>query len=304
MTHGRSAARTGGAADALHCPETDGVLVPILREPLAAPAPVVVSIPHFGTDPLPGIAAADYREPRFETFRHGYTDPFAAQIYGNLDLAGASVLATPISRLFVDVNRRRDDFQVEQRVVRSVRGVVRTHVRAGVPIFRAPLHPDAAERRLAAFYDPYHAALAHRLARLRRRFGHTVLLDAHTASADRIAGHEVVIGTRRGTTCSTALAQGVAAVVRRHGFAVCFDVPGYAGGHIVRSHGTPAGPVEAIQVEVNAVRIMGTPRRAWTEARRRGEMPSHDVVALSRLAACMRDVVRWIARHQPASRTG
>ena len=37
------------------------------------------------------------------------------------------VVATPFSRMFVDVNRRRDDFEHLDGEVRSRRGVVRTH---------------------------------------------------------------------------------------------------------------------------------------------------------------------------------
>jgi len=264
---------------------------PIRRAPAPPARAVLVSIPHYGTDSLPGIDTADYRAPRFATFRYGYTDAFAREIHGRLHEAGALLLATPYSRLFVDVNRARDDFDIDGDAVRSQRGVIRTHVRDDEPVFARPLSVAAAQRTLARFYDPYHLALRDGLARLRREFGHAVLLDAHTASGPRMLGHEVVIGTRRGATCSTALAEGLASVVRDHGFQCRFDVPGYVGGHIVRSYGARDGAVQAVQVEFNALRIVGAGRREFVDAARRGTLPQHDAGALARCAACMRDVV-------------
>ena len=93
---------------------------PIVRRPPAhREKPVLVSIPHFGTDPLPDITAAHYRSADYVDFPYGYTDPFAAQIYGGLHADGATVVATTLSRLFVDVNRARDDYEVVDGVVAS-----------------------------------------------------------------------------------------------------------------------------------------------------------------------------------------
>jgi hypothetical protein len=42
---------------------------PIVRHPAAgARIPVLVSVPHYGTQPLPHITRDDYSEPWFETF--------------------------------------------------------------------------------------------------------------------------------------------------------------------------------------------------------------------------------------------
>ncbi|PYN04562.1 MAG: hypothetical protein DME02_21515 [Candidatus Rokuibacteriota bacterium] len=96
---------------------------PIVRHPAPETArPILVSVPHYGTQPLPGIAADDYREPSFATFAYGFADTFAADVYGELHEHGATVLATPLSRMFVDVNRRRDDFEHHEGAVRSRRG--------------------------------------------------------------------------------------------------------------------------------------------------------------------------------------
>lgn len=268
---------------------------PIVRRPAAAAErPVLVSIPHFGTAPLPEIGDGDYRDPRYATFPYGYTDAFAAHIYGGLHRCGATVVATPLSRLFVDVNRARDDFQLVGDEVRSNRGVIRTHIRGDEALFRAPVSRAQAERRLARYYDPFHRAVHEQLARLARRHGRAVLLDAHTASARHLGAHEAVLGTGRGRTCSPALAGGAAAVVRAAGFRVSFDVPGYSGGHLVRRHGSRAGAVQALQIEFNSGLLMRGSREDYARACRRGEIPAHDAARLARCIACAGDLVRWL----------
>src|SRR4029434_560979 len=146
---------------------------PIIRSPSPGTrTPVLVSVPHYGTQPLPHITRDDYGEPHFETFAYGFADTFVGDLYADLYEHGATVLATPFSRMFVDVNRRRDDFEHHDGEVRSRRGVVRTHTRREAPIFRAPLALTDLEERLRALYDPYYATLDRLLAELPQQYGY------------------------------------------------------------------------------------------------------------------------------------
>ena len=113
---------------------------PIVRHPLPGDAHAGAGErAHYGTQPLPHVTRDDYSEPWFETFAYGFADTFVSDLYGDLHEHGATVLATPFSRMFVDVNRRRDDFEHHDGEVRSRRGVVRTHTMRDVPIFARPL---------------------------------------------------------------------------------------------------------------------------------------------------------------------
>src|SRR5262245_65444599 len=99
---------------------------PIVKHPHPeVQVPILVSIPHYGTQPLPHITAADYTEPWFETFAYGFADTFVGDLYADLHEQGATVLATPFSRIFVDVNRSRNDFEHVDGLVRSRPGVGR-----------------------------------------------------------------------------------------------------------------------------------------------------------------------------------
>src|SRR5256885_16848366 len=128
---------------------------PIIKHPpVAAQGPILVSIPHYGTQPLPHITSEDYTEPWFETFAYGFADTFVGDLYADLHEHGATVLATPFSRMFVDVNRRRDDFEQHEGEVRSRRGGVRTHTMRDVAVFARPLALADLQGRLPTLYGP------------------------------------------------------------------------------------------------------------------------------------------------------
>jgi len=266
---------------------------PIVRHPATdRPMPVLVSVPHYGTQPLPHVCRDDYSEPWFETFAYGYADAFASDLYGDLHEHGATVLATPFSRIFVDVNRRRDDFEHTDGEVKSRRGVVRTHTQRDAPIFARPLRLDDLEERLQTLYDPYYRTLEHLLTRLRAAHGHALLLDGHTGSPRRMKDHQVIIGTRHDATCAPRLARAVGAIFTRHGFEVYENVSGYAGGNIVATFGQPdTRGVHALQLEINAALLMTTSREEFIAKVSGGGIPEKDERNIGRVRRCLQEVL-------------
>lgn len=266
----------------------------ILKQPDGglAPLPILVSIPHYGTEALPHIGDDDYSEPWFRTFAYGFADTFAGDLYSDLHQQGATVLATPISRIFVDLNRRRADFQQEHGIVRSTRGVVRTHTIREAPIFTHDLRSEELEKRLIHFYDPYYATLDQLLQQIRATHGYALLLDAHTGSPRRMLDYQVIIGTRHGATSHGAIGARVDAIFTQHGFEVHHNISGYAGGNIVRTYGQPeAENIHAIQLEINASLLMTTPRQEFIAQISRGEIPSKNHDNIARLRVCLQEVI-------------
>jgi len=266
---------------------------PIVRHPLPGTrTPVLVSVPHYGTQPLPHITRDDYVEPRFETFAYGFADTFAADLYGDLHEHGATVLATPFSRMFVDVNRRRDDFERRDGEARSRRGVVRTHTMRDVPIFARPLGLADLEHRLQTLYDPYYSTLERLLAQIQEEHGSAILLDGHTGSPRGMKDHQVIIGTRHETTCAPQIAAAVAVIFTRHGFDVHDNVSGYTGGNIVATFGQPrARRVHALQLEINASLLMTTSREEYIAHVSRGGIPEKAEENIARVRDCLREVL-------------
>jgi N-formylglutamate deformylase len=266
---------------------------PIIRRPAPATrTPVLVSVPHYGTQPLPHITRADYVEPRFETFAYGFADTFASDLYGDLHEHGATVLATPFSRMFVDVNRRRDDFELHDDEVRSRRGVVRTHTMREVAIFARPLGVAELEERLRTLYDPYYSHLDRLLGELQRDYGYALLLDGHTGSPRRMHDHQVIIGTRHDATCDARLAAAVGEIFMRHGFEVHRNISGYTGGNIVATYGQPARRrIHALQLEINASLLMTTSREEYIAHITRGGVPEKAEENIARVRACLREML-------------
>ena len=275
---------------------------PIVRRPHPGQrVPVVVSVPHYGTEPLPHITADDYCEPRFETFCYGFADTFVGDLYGDLHEHGATVLATPFSRIFVDVNRRRDDFEHHDGAVRSRRGVVRTHTMREVSIFARPLAPADLEARLQELYDPYYTTLDTLLGQVRDDYGYAILVDGHTGSPRRMGDHQIIIGTRHQTTCAPELTAAVAAIFGRHGFEVHQNVSGYAGGNIVATFGQPeTRRVHALQIEVNASLLITTTRDEFIAQVTRGEIPEKAADNIARIRRCLADVLAALPTALPA----
>ncbi|PYN80807.1 MAG: hypothetical protein DMD96_12080 [Candidatus Rokuibacteriota bacterium] len=266
---------------------------PIVRQPVPdRRTPVLVSVPHYGTQPLPDITPDDYCEPWFETFAYGFADTFVGDLYGDLHEHGATVLATPFSRMFVDVNRRRDDYEHQDGEVHSRRGVVRTHTMRDVRIFSRPLALADLEARLQTLYDPYYSALEGLLTQLHDAYGYAMLLDGHTGSPRRMKDHQVIIGTRHETTCARELVATVAAIFTRHGFEVHENVSGYAGGNIVATFGHPrTRRVHALQLEINASLLMMTSREEFIAHVSRGGIPEKAEENIARVRQCLREVL-------------
>jgi N-formylglutamate amidohydrolase len=266
---------------------------PIVRRPHPARAiPVLVSVPHYGTSALPHITRDDYAQPAFETFAYGFADTFASDLYGDLHEHGATVLATPFSRIFVDVNRRRDDFEQLDGEARSRRGVVRTHTMREVAIFARPLALGDLEARLRTLYDPYYATLGDLLGEIHGAHGYALLLDGHTGSPRRMKDHQVIIGTRHDATCARELAAIVRRIFTDHDFEVHDNISGYTGGNIVATFGQPASRrVHALQLEINAALLMTTSREEFIAQITRGDIPDKAEENIARVRRCLGDVL-------------
>ena len=271
--------------------------VPLIRRPQSKLAlPVVVSIPHFGTRAIRGFRPGEYLNPDYGHFTYGFADAFAPELYGALHTSGATVIATHLSRMFVDLNRPRDDFDCTDGRVHSGLGVVRTHTRRGEPILREFPYLAEVEQRLADFYDPYYAALKRELPAQCAANGKALLIDAHTASERGLGKHHVVIGTRRRKTAAEPLVACAEAVFTEYGFAVTRDLRGYIGANIVRTFGRPAEGVHAMQIEINSGLLHTMTHRELVHRVMAGERPPPDAEVVAKLQICLQALVAALAQ--------
>jgi N-formylglutamate deformylase len=235
-------------------------------EPRSGESAVVVEVPHAGLwiDPE---ALAFTIAPARSIARDA--DLHVDALCQDAPSEGATLIAARAHRFVVDLNRGEGDMDGEAVEgggrTPSPRGVVWRLTTDGDPILAGPIPRRELERRLEAVYRPYHRALEALLLRKLERFGHVVLLCAHsmpseprparptsTARAQAPAvpyRADLVPGTRGRTSAAPEVIDRVDAHGKAFGFSIRHDDP-YRGGFSTTHYGRPAQGVHAIQIEI------------------------------------------------------
>ena len=227
-------------------------------------APLIVSIPHAGTDLL--------------DFEPAFVDPWLArkdadwrldELYDFVAPLGATVLRTKLSRSIIDVNR--DPSGASLYPGQATTELVPTTTFDGEPLYREGRTPDAAgiaERR-RLYFDPYHAALKAEIARLHEKRKRVAVFDAHSIRSvvPRLFEGELPVfnlGTNSGASCSAGLRETVSEVLMGSSQSMVVDGR-FKGGWITRAYGRPSEGVEALQLELACRAYMREPERPAPE---------------------------------------
>jgi formiminoglutamase len=224
--------------------------------------PILLSIPHGGTETPPEVADRVVATPA-DIFEDG--DAFAREIY-DLGPRVAHVQSARVARAFVDLNRAEDD-----RPPANPDGVVKTATCFDRPIYSEPLDDKTAELLLARYHRPYHRGLEEAARHAGARLG----LDCHSMAAlpppvAPDAGRprpRLCLSNAEGRTCDDDVTARLAACL-----AEAFDCPAgevalnrpFKGGYITRRHGRH--PLPWIQMEMNRSFYLAEP---WFDPARR-----------------------------------
>lgn len=229
--------------------------------------PLVISFPHVGTK-IPADQHWRYTE---RALRVEDTDWFLDRLYAFAADLGATLLVPRYSRYLIDLNRGSDNAPMYPG--RNNTELCPTRHFTGELLYRDGSAPDEAEirRRVAAYWQPYHDALAAQLHDARARHGHAVLFDAHSIQSelpwlfDGRLPH-MNLGTVDGTSCAPALRDALAAVFAAQ-TAFSHVVDGrFKGGHITRHFGRPREGIHAVQLEMCWRAYMDEATMAWNDA--------------------------------------
>jgi formiminoglutamase len=215
----------------------------------AGDTPLLISIPHVGTELRPevaaGLSSAAQALPD--------TDWHLTRLYDFAGALGAGVLGARYSRFVIDLNRPPDD---KPLYATATTGLYPDTLFDGTPAFKAGAAPSAEQRAffLSEVWRPYHEKIADELQRLKQRFGYAILFDAHSIRGriPRLFDGDLPdfnIGTNEGRSADATLTEALASVC---------DAPGYRhivngrfkGGYITRHYGAPAAGVHAVQLEL------------------------------------------------------
>jgi len=216
----------------------------------AGDSPLLVSIPHAGTDVAAEIAArlSPAARPLPDTDWH------VDRLYDFLGEIGAGVLCATHARYVIDLNRPPDDAAL---YATRTTGLLPGETFDGQPVYRAGEEPGPAEatERVERYWRPFHEALAEELERLREAHGFALLLDAHSIRSRLPALFEgrlpdFNLGSDSGRSAGAGLAAAAMAVLESDGRWSSVRDGRFKGGYITRHYGQPDRGFHALQLEL------------------------------------------------------
>jgi N-formylglutamate amidohydrolase len=225
--------------------------------PATGNLPVLLSVPHSGTD-YPEWLVRDARRGR-ESLEL-LEDPRVDRLAWRAVALGCGAVIARAPRAAVDCNRslREIDpttpglppgFDPGARA-RGGLGIVPTRTPKDGEIWRRRVSREETDRRIAEAWRPYHSALTSAVEQLRRRYAEIVLLDCHSMPPRAKSQPQIIIGDRHGKSAGRWLGDLARRTIEAEGFTTTFNDP-YAGGWIVDSLGKPEGGVHALQIELD-----------------------------------------------------
>ncbi|HEY1629996.1 MAG TPA: N-formylglutamate deformylase [Rhizomicrobium sp.] len=215
-------------------------------------APLIVSMPHTGTEIPPDIEARLVSP----WLARKDADWHVEKLYAFARDLGASVIRTTVSRSVIDCNR--DPGGASLYPGQATTELCPTTTFDGEPLYKSqPPDADEIAERRRNWFDPYHAAIAEEIGRYKK----VVLFDAHSirSAIPRLFDGELPnlnIGTNGGASCDAALTR---AMERVDGPFSKIVNGRFKGGWTTRHYGDPARGVHAIQLELACRGYMDEP---------------------------------------------
>ncbi|MES2494958.1 MAG: N-formylglutamate amidohydrolase [Pseudomonadota bacterium] len=225
-------------------------------------SPVLLAVPHAGRR-YPEAVFARSRVPmeRLRALEDRHADLLVAQAVAE----GATAIVAQLARAVIDLNRdpREIDPAMIDGSIDTDSLMTSAKMRAGLGLFprrlpscgelwRTRMTAKDATMRIAEIHEPYHRAIADRLAAIRSIFGVAVLIDCHSMPPLPVRQPggpvRIVIGDRFGAAAAGSVVDLVLAVINGVGLTAARNHP-YAGGYTLDRHGRPRRKVHAIQIE-------------------------------------------------------
>ncbi|WP_312527727.1 N-formylglutamate amidohydrolase [Paracoccus sp. (in: a-proteobacteria)] len=192
-------------------------------------------------------------------------DAFVDQLIAPAVEFGAVVLSARMPRSLIDLNRSAEDIdplvvegakttRLNPRIMAGL-GVIPRVVSQGRAIYRRPIPRAEADRRIASYWQPYHAALAELIEQACQTFGGALLIDTHSMPRDALAHlpvprPDIVLGDRNGGSASARVTGAVTDAVLAEGFRLRRNSP-FAGAYIAAAYGRPTRHVHVVQLELD-----------------------------------------------------
>jgi N-formylglutamate deformylase len=214
-------------------------------------SPLLVSVPHAGTH----ISSEMQSYFTAKALEVADTDWHLDVLYSYVKTQNASLLVPQHSRYVIDLNRPPDGAAMYPGANNT--GLCPLTDFYGESIYQSGCAPDSQQvaQRIAQYWQPYHAALASELARIKALHGYAVLFDGHSIKSQvpwLFEGQlpDLNIGTANGASCAANLRDAVAGLLAgQTEFTHVMDGR-FKGGYITRQYGRPEQGIHAVQLEM------------------------------------------------------
>ena len=197
-------------------------------------SPLVISIPHSGTDIPQDIDSLCNLAAKRE-----HTDWALPELVA--PLLETTLVAT-VSRYIVDVNR------FKPRTGKATQPIIPRIDEKGSLLFNNYPSKQKQVDWLERYYVPYYLHLEKLLNEKLERHERVLLVDLHSYDDTLFRTSDIIIGTRRKQTISEELLEQLQTLFHEEGLSTRVDTP-FSGGNIIATFGKHPS-IEAVQIEV------------------------------------------------------
>jgi len=213
--------------------------------------PIVINVPHAGV----WFPPEDQRLFKTEIYQHPPdTDWFVDQLFDFAPGLGASFMKANLSRYVIDLNRPITG----QKLYDDGRfnpGLLPEQTFDGQEVYREIVDIRSLKvKRTSLYYEPYYENLGRLIQKTQAKFGHCLLIDAHSIkrnvpSIRQQAFPDIILGTNQGKSCHSKLVDLAKNSLQEY-YDVAIDDP-FQGGNITRFFGQPENGIHCIQIEIS-----------------------------------------------------
>jgi len=197
-------------------------------------SPLVISIPHSGTDIPQDIVPLCN-----QTSKREHTDWALPELVA--PLLETTLVAT-VSRYIVDVNR------FKPRTGKATQPIIPRIDELGHQLFYNYPSKQKQADWLKRYYTHYYHHLESLLHQKLEQYSKVLLIDLHSYDDQLFQTSDIIIGTRRKQTISEELLEQLQTLFHEEGLSTRVDTP-FSGGNIIATFGKHPS-IEAVQIEV------------------------------------------------------
>ena len=197
-------------------------------------SPLVISIPHSGTDIPQDIVPLCN-----QTSKREHTDWALPELVSPLS---ETTLVATVSRYIVDVNR------FKPRTGKATQPIIPRIDEVGHQLFTNYPSKQKQADWLERYYTPYYLHLENLLNEKLEQHERVLLVDLHSYDDKLFNTSDIILGTRKKQTISPDTLEKLQFLFHEEGLTTQVDTP-FSGGNIIASFGKQTR-IEAVQIEV------------------------------------------------------